>query len=120
MGCMSPVDHYSSKLSCLYSSWRVTARNAPQAHPSRVLRPPQALGGQPGPFNQGRELGPHDTWVLALIQGPLGKAAVGSGDDPLPAHHPREIHEAFGHRFGMLDDGCRVGDDTGNEDLAFG
>ena len=51
-----------------------------------ALRPPQALGGKSCPLDQRRKLGPHDGRVLALVHRPLGKPAVGPGDDPLAAH----------------------------------
>ena len=57
------------------------------------------MGGEPGAFNERLELGPRDLRVNAATE-----AAIGRGDDPLPADDVGETNDPLGDEFGMLDD----------------
>src|SRR5579864_9192937 len=49
----------------------------------------------------------------------LREAAIGAGDDVLPADERGEPQDAFSYKFRMLHDICAMADDAGGQDLAF-
>src|ERR1700760_5090074 len=47
----------------------------------------------------------------------VAEAAMGGSDDAFPPNHGREVADARGAEIGVLDHGCCVGNDTGDEEL---
>ena len=82
---------------------------------ARRARAPELARGQGGALGQRFELGPRDLRMDAAAE-----AAVGGGDDPLPADRAREARDALRHQLRMLDDVGGVAHDARQDDLVLG
>src|SRR6516162_8338069 len=76
---------------------------------------PELTGGQFGALGEGVQLRPRDLRVDAAAE-----AAVGGGDDIVPADRFGVPGNAVGDELGVLDDVGGVADHAGQDDLARG
>ena len=76
------------------------------------------LAGEFRAFGQRVELGPHDAWVDAAIEWPLGETAIGSGKKIFTSDQPSDAHNPFGDELRMFDHIGGMTDDARNEQPA--
>src|SRR5262249_38745202 len=82
--------------------------------PLKVSPVPEPARGESRAFDEGRHLRP-----AQLRVNPTAEAAVGAGDDVLPAHPVSEANDALGDQLGVLDQVGGMGDDARDKDLAL-
>ena len=78
---------------------------------------PELAAREPSAFDERLQLGPHDRRMDALHERPLGKSAIGTGNEVLSANQRRKANNAFSDQFGMLDNVGHVTDHPWNENF---